>query len=99
MGYGDINAWTNEEMTLAISWMLIGGCFYTFTIGNLTTVLSNIDSREGLLQDKVNVINQFSKESKLNKEVKNKLISAVTYVTKKNFLWADKKDIFAELPT
>ena len=41
VGYGDIPAQTNEEMMVAVGWMVLGGFFYTFTIGNLTSVLSN----------------------------------------------------------
>ena len=41
VGYGDIPAKTDEEMVLAVCWMILGGFFYTFTIGNLTSVLSN----------------------------------------------------------
>jgi voltage-gated potassium channel Kch len=41
VGYGDIPAKTTEELFLAVSWMIVGGFFYTFTIGNLTSVLSN----------------------------------------------------------
>ncbi len=41
VGYGDIPAVTTEEKFLAVCWMIVGGFFYTFTIGNLTSVLSN----------------------------------------------------------
>jgi voltage-gated potassium channel Kch len=41
VGYGDIPAVTTEEMIIAVIWMILGGMFYTFTIGNLTSVLSN----------------------------------------------------------
>lgn len=30
--------------------------------------------------------------------MRDKLITAVIYVTKKNFLWSDKKELFDELP-
>ena len=46
VGYGDINAFSNEEMALCIAWMVLGGFFYTFTIGNLSSFMSNLDTRE-----------------------------------------------------
>jgi hypothetical protein len=46
VGYGDIHAFTNGEMVLALFWMIIGGSFYTFAIGNLSSMLSNLDTRE-----------------------------------------------------
>ena len=45
VGYGDIPAVTVEEQCVAVSWMILGGFFYTFTIGNLTSVLSNQNTR------------------------------------------------------
>ena len=34
VGYGDIPAVTWYEKLYAITWMLLGFCFYTYTIGN-----------------------------------------------------------------
>lgn len=45
VGYGDIPAVTLEEMVVAVCWMVFGGFFYSFTIGNLTSVLSNQNTR------------------------------------------------------
>jgi len=81
-------------MALAILWMMVGGFFYTFTIGNLSSVLSNLDTRESALQDKLSAISQFSKDTKLDKKLTGKLNKAVMYTTKKNFLLADKRVIF-----
>ena len=44
VGYGDINANSNQEMLVAIAWMCIGASFYSFAIGNLTAVLANLDT-------------------------------------------------------
>lgn len=44
------------------------------------------------------MITQFSKDSNIDKKLNAKLKDAVVYVTTKNFLWADKKMIFSELP-
>jgi len=81
-------------MVLAITWMMIGGFFYTFTIGNLSSVLSNLDTRESALSEKLGAVIQFSKQSKLDKELRERVKKTITYVTKRNFLWADKKVIF-----
>lgn len=53
VGYGDIPAITTEEMIVAVIWMILGGFFYTFTIGNLTSVLSNQNTRISQIRDKV----------------------------------------------
>ena len=46
-----------EEMIIAVVWMIVGGFFYTFTIGNLTTVISNQNTRQSQINDRVNAIN------------------------------------------
>ena len=40
-------------MTVAVVWMIVGGMFYTFTIGNLTSVLSNQNTRQSQISSKV----------------------------------------------
>lgn len=45
VGYGDIAASTELEMIYAIIWMLFGLFFFSFTIGSLTSMLSNIDTK------------------------------------------------------
>jgi len=46
VGYGDIGAYSDVELIFASFWMFVGSFFFTFAIGNLSTVLSSIDTRE-----------------------------------------------------
>ena len=39
VGYGDIPPKTSTEYTFAVVWMLIGAGFYSFTIGNISSIL------------------------------------------------------------
>lgn len=57
MGYGDVNAETDLEKIVSIIWMLFGVGFYSFTIGQLTSLMSNIDSRSKALQEKMLYVN------------------------------------------
>lgn len=50
VGYGDISPMTTPEMIISIFWMLTGVGFYSFTIGNLSNILSNIDKRASILK-------------------------------------------------
>ena len=99
VGYGDIPAKTTEELLLAVSWMIVGGFFYTFTIGNLTSVLSNQNSRQSQIRDKIQAISQFCKESNIDRELSVKMRNAVFYNANKNYVWSDKQKIFEELPS
>lgn len=45
VGYGEITPGTNFEIILAIFWMLFGICFYSFIIGSLASILSNLETK------------------------------------------------------
>ncbi len=80
-------------------WMMIGVFFYSFTIGTLTSVLGRIDTRSSQLRDKLEVIEVFCNESKINPELKKKIKEALDYNSYKNaFSWIEKYAIFNELP-
>jgi hypothetical protein len=41
VGYGDFGAITVSELFLSLIWMIFGVGFYSFVIGNLTSILAN----------------------------------------------------------
>jgi len=41
VGYGDVRAITNEELLLSFVWMLVGVGFYSFIIGNFSTIVTS----------------------------------------------------------
>jgi hypothetical protein len=45
VGYGDLSAGSVAEMLIAIFWMVLGAGIYSFAIGNLSSVLSNMDTK------------------------------------------------------
>ena len=53
VGYGDMNVSNNNERFFSILLMIFGVGFYSYTIGNLSSILSTMDSK----QQKLNVIN------------------------------------------
>jgi len=99
VGYGDINSHTNLEKIFSMIWMFFGLYFFSFTIGSLSSMLANMDTKENALINKLAVIDEFSKEANLDKKLKHRLRLALRYSTeKKGISWADKKSIFNELP-
>ena len=40
VGYGDIPAFTNAEMIFSFVWMLVGVAFYSFIIGNFSSIIT-----------------------------------------------------------
>lgn len=99
VGYGDINAYTQLEMAIAIIWMVIGVGFYSFTIGSLSSFLTSIDTRESVLASKMAAIHEFAKETGISQDSKVKIRDAVRYSTYKlGNVWSDKHSLFRELP-
>jgi len=99
VGYGDISPYTNFEKIIATLWMLFGLYFLSFTVGSLASMLSSFDTKENVLLSKLAVIDEFSKESNLDRELKHRLRHALRYSTeKKGFSFSDKQSIFNELP-
>jgi hypothetical protein len=60
VGYGDFTISTNTEYMLALFWMLIGVNFYSFTIGNITSIIATIDAKAGVLTVKIQTLNDYS---------------------------------------
>ena len=49
VGYGDLPPDNPVEWTFASVWMIIGIAFYSFAIGNLSSILSNLDKGSTIL--------------------------------------------------
>lgn len=64
-------------------WMLFGLFFVSFTIGSLSSLMSGLDTKENLLNSKLAIIDEFSKETHLNNNLRHKLRSALKYSTEK----------------
>ena len=45
VGYGDFTLSTNTEYILALFWMMVGVNFYSFTIGNVSSIIAAMDSK------------------------------------------------------
>ena len=45
VGFGDIGIFHVEEYILSIIWMLFGVSVYTLTIGNVSSIIANTDSK------------------------------------------------------
>jgi hypothetical protein len=73
VGYGDIYPATEMEMCMAIALMLFGVCFFSFTIGTLSSILSRIDSKEATLINKMAIIDEFARDANLGTDLKQKL--------------------------
>ena len=91
VGYGYVNSYTNYELIFSSIWMFVASLFYTFAIGNLSSLFSSIDSRESTKSNKLSTIREFCKEAKLSNELKVRLLKSIEYTSNKNlFSWVEK---------
>ena len=56
VGYGDISATDSNERLLAILIMIVGVISFSFATGTLTSLISNVDSKEALIRHKVKIL-------------------------------------------
>ena len=99
VGYGDIVPTTDLERILAVGWMIFGVYFFSFTIGSLSSILSNIDTKETILTTKLAIIDEFVRDAHLDRSMRNRLRTAIKYNSEKEgYSLTDKQDLFYELP-
>jgi len=53
VGYGDFGVSTKPEFILALIWMVVGVNFYSFTIGNVSSIIATMDSKAAILNSKL----------------------------------------------
>ena len=99
VGYGDIVPYSQLELLLAVTWMIVGVGFYSFTVGSLSSFLTSIDTRDSVLSMKLAAIAEFAKETGISQESKVKIREAIRYnAYRMGNVWSDKHSLFKELP-
>lgn len=96
VGYGDIHAFNTHEMIACCFVMIIGVFLYSYTIGSITTLISNLDYRKAKMNRKLEILHDLAKEYKLNKVFYKKLTKAIEYDNRRNR--ADLDELLNDLP-
>ncbi|CAG9314440.1 unnamed protein product [Blepharisma stoltei] len=99
VGYGDINAYTTFEKFIAMVWMICGVYFLSFSIGSLSSMYSNIDIMKNLIDHKIQVSDDFARETNVSKDIKHKMIKTIRIRTEKVAISSDdKEELLNEFP-
>jgi hypothetical protein len=53
------------ERSIAVVWMIFGVGFYSFTIGNLSSIIKAIDTKTAHLQEKLHMVSEFTRRSNM----------------------------------
>ena len=62
VGYGD-SMWGNGltyEYTIAIIWMIVGVSFYSFSVGNVSSMIASSDSKAAILSKQMKTMMQYA---------------------------------------
>jgi len=60
-------------MIYSMLWMFFGVGFFSYTLGNLSAIMSSIDKKTAEYNKKVNQFNDFALKVKLPIEIRNKI--------------------------
>lgn len=97
VGYGDITARSISEKLLCILLMLIGVISFSFATGAISSIISNQDSTEAKLKEKMSTLESIQQEYAIEKELFNRLVKAVKYDHSQHS--KDVHEFMEELPT
>ena len=96
VGFGDIHAYNSAEQAICILLMLIGVISFSFLTGALSSIISNYDSSQAKLKEKIATLNDIKSDYKIGPELYDELMKTIRYDHSKN-----QRDISAfmgELP-
>ena len=79
VGYGDITPVNKLEQIYTIILMITGVISFSFATGALASIISNYDSSEAKLKEKIGTLNEIKSDYKINDELYNKLIKTLRY--------------------
>ena len=98
MGYGDISVLTNTELILSVIWMIFGVGFYSFTIGNLSSVLASMDNKSAILKQKLLTLGDYARKIAMSKELEIEIRNFIENNNKDFHSIEDQERLLQELP-
>jgi potassium voltage-gated channel Eag-related subfamily H protein 4 len=78
VGYGDICPNNNGERVYAIVAMVVGGAFYGYIIGNISSIVSSVDSNRRAYNERMEIIHTYMKIRKFPPELKTKVCACTS---------------------
>lgn len=79
--------------------MIFGVAFYSFTIGNLQSIISTIDVKASELTSKLNTLTGFAKRTKLPDNIVLKIKRFLENNNANNIALSDSRQMLNELPS
>lgn len=79
VGFGDITAHCSAEKIFCIFLMLCGVIAFSFGTGALSSIISNYDTNQAMISDKIATLNNIKSEFKLKPELYRSLVRTIRY--------------------
>lgn len=98
VGYGDFSISTTTEFMIAIWWIFWAIIFYTFIIGNVSSIIEGMDEKAGVLNSKLNTLNEFSLKYEIPDQTRNKIKNFFENQAKSKVKDGDWEAIYNSLP-
>ena len=98
VGYGDFSITTPTEYILALFWMVIGVNFYSFTIGNVSSIIAAMDAKASALTSKIQTLNDYSAKYSLPQTTQSKIRKFFENQAKTKGNDGDWEALFSDLP-
>lgn len=99
VGFGDITPKNSIEQVYAMLVMGIGVAFYSLTIGNLTTLIANMDQKTQLLSSKLSTLSDLSREYNIPGKTYEKIRQTLIKNSNENLSLYNETNIISELPS
>ena len=77
VGYGDVPAHSTQELLLSFVWMLVGVGFYSFIIGNFSSIITSNTALQQSVQLRVAALADLSRKAKMPYTVIKKIKSFI----------------------
>jgi voltage-gated potassium channel len=97
VGYGDITPARNVEYVFAILVILAGASLYAYIIGNIASLLSNLDAAKVAFWNRADAVNQYLRSRQVPNALNEHIRGYYEYLWARHHGLADK-DMFVELP-
>jgi hypothetical protein len=97
VGYGDVTPQTNAQMVYTMAVMILGVGMYGYVIGNVATLLANIDRAKALYLSNMERLSTFLNYRNVPPNLQRRIYDYYTYLWE-NRLGYDESAILSELP-
>lgn len=87
VGYGDITPTTEIEIIFTLMVMFLGISMYAYIIGNVSSLISNLDAAQARYREKLDQIQTYMRENKIHPTLQQKIRDYYQY------RWIENRDI------